>query len=77
MLLVESELPNVLAIGVHHVKDGRVIAAGHRRDVLTDAVLTDAYGLPVKLYEVADRFWPAVYDSVASDQADSVAGDTD
>ena len=42
------------------IKDGRVIAAGERRQVLTDDVLSEAYGLKVRLYEVADRFWPAV-----------------
>jgi iron complex transport system ATP-binding protein len=42
------------------IKEGRIIAAGPRRDVLVDSVLSEAYGLPVRLYEVADRFWPAV-----------------
>jgi iron complex transport system ATP-binding protein len=42
------------------LRNGRVIARGKREDVLTNAVLSETFEVPVKLYEKAGRLWPMI-----------------
>ena len=42
------------------LRNGRVIASGKREDVLTNAVLTETFEVPVKLHEKAGRLWPMI-----------------
>ena len=42
------------------LRNGRVIASGKREYVLTNAVLSETFEVPVKLHERAGRLWPMV-----------------
>ena len=51
----EELLPETAAVLV--LKDGAAAAAGRPADVLTSAVLSDVYGVPVDVSERGGRFW--------------------
>ena len=55
---VEELLPATTDVLV--LNDGRAAAAGRPADVLTSAVLSDVYGLPVEVSERGGRYWLAV-----------------
>ena len=52
---VEELMPQTA--GVLVLKDGRAAASGPPADVLTSAVLSDVYGLPVEVDHRGGRFW--------------------
>ena len=42
------------------LRNGKIIASGKREDVLTNAVLSETFEVPVKLHEKAGRLWPMI-----------------
>jgi iron complex transport system ATP-binding protein len=75
-LVARAERRPAVVIITHHVeelmpqtsdvlvlKDGRAAAAGRPGDVLTSAVLSDVYGLPVEVSERGGRYWLQVHPS--------------
>jgi len=55
-LMPEPELL-VLALTL---RNGRVIAKGKREDVLTNAVISETFEVPVELHDRAGRLWPMI-----------------
>lgn len=42
------------------LKKGRVIACGHKKQVLTGEVLSETFGIPIKVQEKDGRLWPVI-----------------
>jgi hypothetical protein len=52
--------PEEIVPGITHVlllRDGAVVASGPRAQVLTEGLLTETYGLPLRLVHEAGRVW--------------------
>lgn len=45
------------------LRNGRVIASGKREDVLTDAVISETFEVPIELHEREGRLWPMIMKS--------------
>ena len=71
-LLAEQTIPNLLFV-THHpdeipsqithillLRDGEIVAAGPKRSVMNDDLLTQTFGVPLKIEETKDRYWVRV-----------------
>jgi iron complex transport system ATP-binding protein len=45
------------------LKEGRIVAAGPKREMLTGNVLTRTFGVPLVVEKAAGRFWPRIADN--------------
>lgn len=45
------------------LRNGRVIAKGKREDVLTNAVLSETFDVPIELHDRSGRLWPMIIKS--------------
>jgi iron complex transport system ATP-binding protein len=40
------------------MKDGAILATGDKNEVLTENVLQEAFGVPIRIHQFNDRYWP-------------------
>lgn len=62
LILVTHHVEEIMPSFTHALvlRDGAVVAQGPRNQVLTDAILSEALGLPLKLEDAGGRLWPRV-----------------
>lgn len=62
LVLVTHHVEEVMPSFTHALvlRDGAVVAQGAREHVLTEAILSEALGLPLRLEWFGDRYWPRV-----------------
>jgi len=62
LVLVTHHVEEIMPSFTHALvlRDGAVVAQGPRSQVLTDAILSEALGLPLRLEQSGNRYWPRV-----------------
>jgi ABC-type cobalamin transport system ATPase subunit len=51
--------PELLVLALT-LRNGRVIAKGKREYVLTNAVLSETFEVPIELHDISGRLWPVI-----------------
>lgn len=62
MVLVTHHIEEISPVFTHvlALRGGRVLAAGMKHDVLTPAILSDTFALPIEVERKFGRYWPRV-----------------
>ncbi|CAG0990292.1 MAG: ABC transporter ATP-binding protein [Candidatus Methanoperedens sp.] len=58
---IEEIIPSITHVLT--LRNGRVIASGKREDVLTNAVLSETFEVPIELHDREGRLWPMIMKS--------------